>query len=170
MTARALVAGGIDGGIERREGGRRVARGLTAEEAREARRVFGDSVDYGRVRLAESRIGGAFGYARAMPWAVYFPPGSFARPEFLPWLVHELTHVWQYQHGFSKARMAWSALRRRYDFGGEEGLRRAYAAGRRFADFDTEQQGEILRQYYLRLLSGQPTDAWEPYVAQVRAA
>lgn len=146
-----------------------MARRLTEAEVREARRVFAESVDYGRVRLAESRVGGALGYARALPWAVYFPRGSFGRPDFLPWLVHELTHVWQYQHGVSKLRMAWSALRRRYDYGGEDGLRRAYGAGRRFIDFDTEQQGEILRDYYVRLVTGLPVDAWEPYVAQVRA-
>jgi hypothetical protein len=147
-----------------------VARGLTEAERREARRVFGDSIDYARVRLAESRIGGAWGYARALPWAVYFPPGSFARPDFMPWLVHELTHVWQYRHGASRARMAWNALRRRYDYGGEPALREAARAGKRFRDFNTEQQGEILRHFYERLAAGAPTDAWEPFVAEVRAA
>jgi hypothetical protein len=132
--------------------------------------VFGDSLDYDRVSVCEHPVGGAFGYARALPWRIYFPPGAFASPGFLPWLVHEMTHAWQYQHGFPFVRLAWQALLRRYDYGGEAGLRAALAAGKRFTAFNTEQQGEILRDYYLRLVGFQPTDAWEPFVTQVRQA
>lgn len=144
------------------------ARPLTEHERNEARRVFGGALDLARVSVREHRVMGSLGYARALPWRIYFPPESFARPGFVPWLIHELTHIWQYQHGIPFAVVAWNALWREYDYGGEAGLRAARAAGRRFTDFNTEQQGDILRDFYLRDRAGLPTDAWAPFVEQVR--
>jgi hypothetical protein len=43
--------------------------------------------------------------------------------------------------------------------GGEEGLRRAAGQGRHFLDFNTEQQADICRNYYLALMSGGDTSA-----------
>lgn len=144
------------------------ARPLTPAERAEAQRVFGGALALERISLREHRVMGGLGYARALPWRIYFPPGAFSSPGFIPWLIHELTHAWQYQHGISFASVVWHALRREYDYGGEAGLRTALAAGRRFTDFNTEQQGDILRDFFLRDRAGLPTSAWEPFVEQVR--
>jgi hypothetical protein len=145
------------------------ARPLTDFERREARSVFGDALALERVSVREHPVMGGLGYARALPWRIYFPPGAFDNPRFLPWLIHELTHTWQYQHGVPIVRIFWNALLREYDYGGEDGLRAARAAGLRFTDFNTEQQGDILRDFYVRARTGRPTDAWEPFVEQVRS-
>lgn len=144
------------------------ARPLSDFERHEARSVFGDALELDRVSLREHPVMGSLGYARALPWRIYFPPGAFGSPGFVPWLIHELTHSWQYQHGIPVVRIVWNALRREYDYGGEAGLRAARAAGRRFTDFNTEQQGDVLRDFYLRERAGLPTDAWAPFVEEVR--
>lgn len=64
------------------------------------------------------------------------------------WLVHELTHIWQYQRGRTVPELALDALGGDYDYGGEQGLRDAAAQGKRFGDFNYEEQGDILRDYY----------------------
>jgi hypothetical protein len=38
------------------------------------------------------------------------------------------------------------------------------------SDFNPEQQADIARDYYLRRKLGSPTAAWEPFVAELRAA
>jgi len=61
------------------------------------------------------------------------------------------------------------ALFSTYDFGGETGLRAATKAGKGFGSFNTEQQGDILREYYKRLLSGADVSAFQPFVNEVRS-
>jgi hypothetical protein len=57
-----------------------------------------------------------------------------------------------------------------YDYGGESALRQATAQGKRFVDFNTEQQADILKDYYRRKKSGQDVSAYEPFVAQVQGS
>jgi hypothetical protein len=142
-------------------------RPLTGAERHVAKMVFGDTLDLDPVTVSESRVIAAFGYARTLPNHIYFPNDSFANLS-LSWLIHELTHVWQYQHGASIPNMVVCAIRGHYEYGGEAGLRKAWAAGDNFADFGTEQQGDILAHYYERLVSGDDTSAFDAFVAQVR--
>lgn len=149
-------------------------RGLTAEEEAEARLVFGDALDYAAVRIAEAPVMAVGDFARTPFNTVYFPPGTSARPfnGFMPWLVHELTHVWQTQHGVGIVTKLLHAMRgpSAYRYGGEAALRGAAAEGKRFRDFNTEQQGDILRDYYVRLKAGADTSAYEPFVAEVKSS
>lgn len=94
------------------------------------------------------------------------------------WLMHELVHQWQYQ------RWGWSYLtgalnvqlregRRAYDYRREHptleaALLAANAAGRRLADFNPEQQGDLARDYYFRVKQGQTVTPWEPFIAEFR--
>ncbi|HEY6477873.1 MAG TPA: hypothetical protein VI456_14955 [Polyangia bacterium] len=61
------------------------------------------------------------------------------------------------------------ALFSTYDYGGAAGLIAAARAGKQFKDFNTEQQGDILRDYYRQLVAGLPTTAWDPFVQQMLA-
>jgi hypothetical protein len=90
------------------------------------------------------------------------------------WLIHELTHVWQYQH--LGLRYLFEALKIQlqqgaagYQFGGEDGLRLRAQSGARLQDFNLEQQGDIARSYYEHLARGQDTAAWHHYVADLQA-
>ena len=66
-----------------------------------ARGVFGDAIDYARVRLSTRRWGRfaiALGSNVSFP-AWHPPPEDFAgaQAETRAWLIHELVHVWQFQ-------------------------------------------------------------------------
>jgi len=148
---------------------RPVDRPLTAAEQAEAAIVFGPGLDYSAIVIREHPVLGGLNIARTLPGSINFPPGSSARDGFLPWLIHELTHSWQYQHGVGPARMATTAVLCRtplmsYDYGGEAGL----AAARSLRSFNTEQQGDIARDYYRAVRSGRPAAVYEPFVAELQ--
>ncbi len=74
----------------------------------------------------------------------------------MSWLIHELTHVWQYQtSGWEYLWKAWEAQNElkgdAYEYGGEGGLSRHLSLGTQFQDFNPEQQGQIDQDYYRRL-------------------
>lgn len=172
-------------------------RNLFAWEIVEARRVFGDGLDYDRLRLHEfvawpntiNRLGHKI---RGMPPPTrdnaltlgnhcFFPiellrqPVTPDHPEFykMTWLIHELTHCWQYQvMGWNYLlRAVWSHQRQKdsvYDFGGPETLDQMRQQGWQIYDFNLEQQGEITRTYYERLVRQQDTSAWLPYIEDVQ--
>jgi hypothetical protein len=173
----------------------RSTRPMYTWEIQEARRVFGEQLRYERVRIHEgatwpdrvNRIGTRMkdmkssGDPNAITLGnhIYFPVRLLAAPlpythsEFykIPWLIHELTHAWQYQ------RLGWRYLvkalkaqisegRMAYDFGGEEWLRICYRRGWKLTDFNLEQQGDIARTYYDRLCRGIDISAWLPFVTE----
>jgi len=142
-------------------------RPLTAYERGEINKVFKGRVDLNKVAVSEDPVIGAGGYARTVPGTIYFPPGSFGVSGFTPWLIHEMTHFWQYTRGVSVVTTAFHALFSSYDYGGAAGLIAAAKAGKQFKDFNTEQQGDILRDYYLQLTASLSTTAWDPFVQQM---
>ena len=147
-----------------------MGRPLTAKERAEATIVFGAGLDYDAIVIREGRVLGAGGIARTLPWSVNFPRGASAKDDFVPWLIHELTHSWQYQHGVGLVRTTTTALLcwagvRSYDYGGEDGLA---AARRGLRSFNTEQQGDIARDYYRAVKAGRPTAAYAPFIAELQ--
>ncbi len=98
----------------------------------------------------------------------------------MAWLTHELTHVWQYQHFgciyllqavYSQLTLGADA----YKYspattleGRGEDLKNAWAENKHFDDFNREQQGDILRDYYRALKKGLDTSGWIGYVEEVR--
>jgi hypothetical protein len=61
-----------------------------------------------------------------------------------------------------------------YDYGDEAGLVAAKNQGKKFKDFNTEQQGDICADYY-KIKTGvkspvpiNGTTAWDPYIAEVQ--
>jgi hypothetical protein len=172
-------------------------RPLYAWEIEEARIVFADRLQYQRVRVHENvkwpnminRIGMAL---KRMPYVdidnaitlgnhVNFPVSMLREkvpldhPEHykLDWLIHELTHVWQFQQlGW---RYLWMAIRAQiqegehaYDFGGEKGLIERFEQGWKLANFNLEQQGDIARSYYLAVCKGKDASAWLPFIKEIK--
>jgi hypothetical protein len=167
------VIGGIVGGVGGLVAGdvataRR--RPLTGEESAAAEFVFGDSLDTGSVRIVASPVMSVGNTGRTVDDQIYVSPRAYDEGLLVGWVIHELTHVWQKQHGISFVSRLVYALRREYKYGGEQGLLAARAAGKRFVDFNTEQQGDILEHYYNREVAGMDTAAWLPYVNEVRAS
>jgi hypothetical protein len=174
-----------------------IQRRLSAWEINEARKVFGNKLDYLRVRLYEcsawpnfmDRLGRRLKSLPppAVPNAItiwntcYFPvrllqePVPVWHPDHykISWLIHELTHVWQYQNlGISYIYKAVKAQFRggihAYDFGGENGLQESLTHGKKLNYFNLEQQGEICRSYYDRLARGDDIGAWLPYILEIQ--
>lgn len=173
----------------------RVVRPLYSFEIEEARTVFGPRLNYDRVRVHEGaawtdaidrlgrklkRLPPLAGHnALTLGYNCYFPirlPETLSAPQDpfgMSWLMHELTHAWQYQQiGWRYLFLALSAQFRlgakAYDFGGAKGLEdRRKEMGNLFT-FNLEQQGDIAREYYIRLRSGQEVAAWVAYIADIQ--
>jgi hypothetical protein len=89
-------------------------------------------------------------------------------------LIHELTHVWQFQQtGWRYLFQAlWAILRHgheAYKVGSEDTLLKAHQAGARLKDFNREQQGEITRGYYIRLKKGESVEGWTGFIEEIKA-
>lgn len=123
------------------------ARPPTAGEQTMCREVFGDSIDYARVRIYNRKFW--FGQPQRMAMApngnIYFHPARFladfstAQVLTRGWFVHEMAHVWQHQQGIN---VYMAMLNRVYDYA-------PLQRGRSFHDYGLEQQCEIAADYYL---------------------
>lgn len=126
-------------------------RPLDAAEIRLARSVFGASIDYSRVRLIPT---GILEY-RTVANFIRVPEKFTIADEYMAQtLIHELTHVWQYQHGgtsyisISLAAQIAGTLRTgsrnaAYDY--------QITPGASFFKFTPEQQGLIVENYFAML-------------------
>jgi hypothetical protein len=173
-------------------------RSVTAFEQSEAKLVFGTSIDFARVMIIEdaswpdsvARVAAQLSGSQppshnaiTLGNRMYFPlelrtnkqPFDSGAVSDMAWLVHELTHVWQYQHRgpVYLLQAVWAQITlgpEAYSYGWEQGLRQAQLEGKSLADFNREQQGEIARHFYFRSRNDQDTSAWEPFAAQFRIA
>ncbi len=168
-------------------------------EISNAEAIFGDQIEYQRVWVYEN-VRFPNGIDNIGRWLRSMPPRPKQRsnavalgngvyfPETLPrtpvtaedshnymhgWLLHELTHVWQFQQiGW---RYAWLALKvqfedglQTYNYGGVYGLKKARAMGYRIHDFDLEKQAAIVQDYFDWLCKGYPVQAYLPYIDDIR--
>lgn len=172
----AIVGGvlGAAAGLAAGDAATSSRRSLTEPEKAEARIVFGSSLNLENVKVSEAPIMSIGGFARTLPDIVYLPRGTLTNNigDYMPLLIHELTHVWQYQHGISVVTTLFHAVFSTYSYGDEQGLVAARREGKRFVDFNTEQQGDICRDYY-NIVKGNRrstngTAAWDPYIAEVK--
>jgi len=173
-----------------------IKRPLSVVESTQAQLVFGRRLALEEVRVYENagwplvvgRLAAAFRHRPPPPanavtlgMSIFFsralrisleddpPDGS----QDMAWLVHELAHVWQFrQMGWGYLPKALEAFFRHgpraYDYGGAAGLMAAGREGRHLLDFNPEQQGEIARDYYLRLRAHLDLGPWEGFVAELR--
>jgi hypothetical protein len=127
------------------------SRPLTDGEIALAGSIFGQAIDYSRVRLfnrkwwpfqprnaAMSPDGNIYFHPAAGGWSEDFAREPLGRQGFF---IHEMTHVWQAQKGgrFYLPLMRHPFCRYRY------GLR----PGKRFDRYGLEQQAEIVRHRFL---------------------
>lgn len=124
------------------------SRPLRRSEEKLARSIFGNSINYSRVRIDEYALIGPRQYRFCyVSFYVINSWGKMSRPI----LVHELVHVWQYQHlGISYISKALQAqyTEERYNYGGVEGLNKARNENKKWQDFNFEQQADIIADYY----------------------
>ena len=121
---------------------------LTPGEIDLARSVFGDAIDYARVRVFRKKYFPLQPRKRTMApnGNIYFHPRSLAyRDDFsvaetyLKGLfIHEMTHVWQHQGGTNVRK---AIFNRRYRY--------RLVRGKAFRRYGLEQQCEIVRDYFL---------------------
>jgi len=136
-------------------------RTLSSREVTLAERVFGKSIDFSLVRVDERAVLGLAFTNRA--FTSFHTINAWGGLEDSV-LVHELTHVWQYeQAGAIYMAQALHAQIRRglgaYDYGGPGGLRAARAKGMRLTGFNREEQAQVVQDFFLIKHGQQP---WVP--------
>lgn len=124
-------------------------RPLSTGEFDNATALFGSAIALDRVKVHARRYlpFQPRNVAMAPNGHIYFPKPSY-KPDFstsvpdLAWILHELTHVWQHQHGIW-VRLRGALAVGRYDYGdlGE--------TDRAFTRFNIEQQAAIVGDYVL---------------------
>ena len=152
-------------------------RSLEAWEIELAKSVFGNSINYQRIRIDELAIAGP--RQKKLCYVSFYIINSWG-PMRNSLLIHELIHVWQYEH--MGAVYIPRALRAQfssagYNYGGSEGLRSFLEQGKSFSDFNLEQQGDVVADYY-RIREGysphwgygdrQDLPIYEKFIKQVR--
>jgi Domain of unknown function (DUF4157) len=152
-------------------------RQLTADERSVAEFVFGQALNPDPICIRESSVMSVGGYVRTVP--TNSPDGTLLSIIYVSrgmkdtisrsLLVHELTHCAQYQHGVPLLVTAPYAIWAHYDYGGEQGLLDAIKNKKCFDHFNTEQQADIVKDYYGRVVNNQSTYPWDVFVNQVRA-
>ena len=142
-------------------------RTLNGSELAAARLVFGDAIDLELVRLDEHAVlGPAFSHREYTSFHTINGWGPVASAT----LIHELTHVWQYERAgaiyMPQALHAqiWGAG---YGYGGTAGLAAAKAAGRGFGSFNREQQASIVEHFSTLRQSDPDAALYAGFVAEV---
>ena len=131
---------------------------LTPGEIALAKPIFGDAIDYGRVRLIEGKwwplqprgsamapTGDIYFHPDGGGWSEDFAAEALSRQGFF---IHELTHVWQAQ---AKGRFYLPLMRHPLCH-----YRYRLVPGRRFERYGLEQQAEIVRHVFLADHGGAP--------------
>ena len=168
---------------------------LNDKELAEVEKVFSTGLDLTRVRVNENNslpdwIGQIGAKLRGTPPpehnaitlgnTSYFPislttndPNNALWLRDMGWLMHELTHQWQYQHAgiiylyqamFKSPTYQYAPIGQSQD----EALKGFSKAGKVFRDFNREQQGDIVRDYYFFLKQQRDVSAWDTYLKDLR--
>ena len=132
------------------------SRPLTEAEIAMASRLFGDAIDYRRVRIHGRR------YMPLQPKNCCMTPNGsmyFHRSCFLPdytradpcaihWFMHEMVHVWQHQLGYPVRLRGAIRIGLSYDY--------TLRPERTLADYNMEAQGDLLADYFVLDVLRQP--------------
>jgi len=138
---------------------RGASRGLTAGELEAAESMFGQGMDWGRVRIWNKKYPLHFGFQKndmaisPNGGDIYFGPAAYmddfsVSPGNMSFLVHELGHVWQVQNGFGLTFPP-----RGYNYAP------VLARGGGWAQMTTEGQAEVVGDLYLRMNGYRPNYA-----------
>ena len=179
-------------------------RRLTPDELTEAQQVFEAAIRYRHIKISEGSnialvvgvVGSIFDGGGRRPVANAMTVGysirftralktdvsedEQTRIGDMAWLIHELTHVWQYEHsGWIYLPQAVSERvlpgSKAYHYSPKSGLlnrgkdlEKLWNEGIRFRDFHREQQGNVVRDYYVAMKTDIDTSGWEPFIHDMR--
>jgi hypothetical protein len=124
------------------------SRPLRKTEEHLARKIFGTSINYSRVRIDKYAFLGPRQYK--ICYVSFYLINSWGEMS-KSILIHELVHVWQYQRlGILYIPRALGAQQTTegYNYGGVEALKLAINQGKQLLDFNLEQQADIITDYY----------------------
>ncbi|QGX91780.1 type IV secretion protein Rhs [Tatumella sp. TA1] len=141
-----------------------IVRRMTLGEIVMARMVFGESIVYSRVWIhCDSYLpfglqhqsyamtpNGELWYRKSMYRDDFSANSVFIEDRYV--FIHELAHVWQYQHG------QWVRMRGAFSWAAEYSYRLDKV---KITDYSLEQQASILADYWLLLVYG--TETWSYY-------
>jgi hypothetical protein len=133
-------------------------RKLTGDEIKLASSVFGSSINYELVRVDERALLGPSWTKRAYVSFHVINDWGHIKADTL---LHELTHVWQYEQDgaiYMPQAIHAQAWGEGYTYKGAAGLRNAQTNGLGFRDFNREQQGQIVQDFYLLKTTGKTMD------------
>ena len=128
-------------------------RPLSNREIEWAKVVYGDNINYHRVRIDEWALAGP--KQQRFCYVSFYLINSWGKMQDSTF-IHEMMHIWQYEK--MGARYMLQALRAQYseegyNYGGIERLRLYLAEGKNLLDFNPEQQADIVTDYFL-LING----------------
>ncbi|MEO6279546.1 DUF4157 domain-containing protein [Roseateles sp.] len=155
---------------------------LTSSERAAGAAVLGETaMRWDQVRIAEGGVLHAVfalnGGRAVTTWhTINMPVGGAHGRSNLDIVVHELTHVMQYERvgTLYMGQAIHAQMTVGYSYGGAAGLRTATAAGQHYADFNREQQAQIAQDYHSQFVAtgtftGADHDAYAPFIAELRA-
>jgi hypothetical protein len=134
-----------------------LARGLTAGEIRMASLLFGDAIDYARVRIHDRRYLPLLqpkNCAMTPNGSIYFhhscflPDYSLGAASGIHWFMHEMVHVWQHQLGYPVRLRGAVRIGLPYHYELSENAT--------LADYNMEAQGDLLADYFVLKFMHQP--------------
>jgi hypothetical protein len=135
----------------------RKARPLTAGEIAMASLLFGDAIDYSRVRIHNRcylPLVQPKNCAMSPNGSIYFHPSCYlsdyaaADPPARHWFMHEMVHVWQHQLGYPVRLRGALRIGLSYDYDLREGAR--------LSDYNMEAQGDLLADYFVLKFLNKP--------------
>ena len=130
------------------------SRSLTTSEILVANSVFGDRIDYSKVRIWDRKwwFLQASNVVMTPRGEIYWPHTPVDCSQMLAHLlIHEMTHVYQHQRGVNVLlRAGWLQVLRFASFGRYDPYSFVYVPGKRFEDYNLEQQGDVAVAIHLR--------------------
>ena len=131
-------------------------RKLTGAEVFEAASVFGSAIDFSLVRIDTHSLMVFIakklkGYTKGREFTTFHTINGEEGSITTDTLIHELTHVWQYQQVgaiYMPEAIHAQASAAGYDYGGVSGLQAAKASGKGIRSFNREQQAQIVQDYF----------------------
>lgn len=141
-------------------------RSLTRGEEKMARTVFGDGIDYAKVKIHHGGwwlfVGNQDPNTAVTPNGKIYVPTPIYRDDYSTCegsyrrlFIHEMVHVWQFQMGYN---IKLNALR--VTSQGPSAYVYDLAWNSRLADFNMEQQGDIMSDYYMIRIERNSRDAY----------
>jgi hypothetical protein len=127
---------------------KRNTRTLTQREIILAQSVFGESINYQKVRMDEmSSIACKKYHLAYVGFHIINSWGAIQDTHF----IHEMVHVWQYQKlgiVYIPRALYAQTTQEGYNYGGIAALQKARMEGKNLLDFNYEQQGDIVADYF----------------------